>query len=127
MNREGRFQGRLDPPLTELGQEQARRAALKLIPGGAAVAAEIDAISHLTERRLVYQLPEPFLYVQGHGETWSRSDLARRQRAVRWVLLDRTGASSPEQAAQILEVRAMLPRLGFRVVFARAGVELLRR
>jgi len=114
-------------PQNRGGQEQARRAALKLIPGGAAVAAEIDAIAHLAERQLIYQLPEPFLYVQGHGETWSRDDLARRQRAVRWVLLDRTGASSPEQAAQIVEVRKLLPQLGFRVVFARAGVELLRR
>jgi uncharacterized membrane protein len=114
-------------PQNRGGQEQARRAALTLIPGGAAVAAEIDAIAHLAERRRVYQLPEPFLYVQGHGETWSRSDLVRRQRAVNWVLLDGTGASSPEQAAQIVQVRAMLPRLGFRVVFERAGVELLRR
>jgi broad specificity phosphatase PhoE len=35
VNREGRFQGRLDPPLTELGRDQARRAASGLAGGGA--------------------------------------------------------------------------------------------
>jgi broad specificity phosphatase PhoE len=35
VNREGRFQGRLDPPLTELGQEQARRCAAGLVRSGA--------------------------------------------------------------------------------------------
>jgi broad specificity phosphatase PhoE len=35
VNREGRFQGRLDPPLTELGQEQARGCASGLATSGA--------------------------------------------------------------------------------------------
>ncbi|HEX4491242.1 MAG TPA: histidine phosphatase family protein [Acidimicrobiia bacterium] len=35
VNREGRFQGRLDPPLTELGLEQARLVAKSLVGCGA--------------------------------------------------------------------------------------------
>jgi broad specificity phosphatase PhoE len=37
VNREGRFQGRLDPPLTELGAQQARLVAQGLAGCGAAV------------------------------------------------------------------------------------------
>lgn len=104
----------------------ARRAALALVPSQAAVAAQFDVVAQLAQRRLVYVLPQPFLFLPHEGDTWSRRELARRAKSVRWVLLD-DGSSYPGEPGQLKLVRRRLPTLGFRTVFARDGVTLLRR
>jgi uncharacterized membrane protein len=107
-------------------QASALRAALRLLPAGEVVSVQDEGISHVAERRAVYVFPEPFVKAAGNGETWTPADLLQRAAAVRFVLVD-TGSTFPADAAEAARARRMLPRLGFRLVFARDGVRVYRR
>ena len=115
-----------DPPHDAAGVAAARRAALRLVPRGAPVAVQLDAIAHVAERRLVYLFPEPFVRVTVDGEYWSALELHRRVARVRYVLLDDTGIW-PGTTDQARRARVQMGGLGFHLVFAREGVRLYRR
>lgn len=102
------------------------RRALALIPPHASVAATPDLVAHLATRTDIYQLPEPFDPHPDNGEYWSNGDLRARAATVRWVIYDAVPLDPyPEQ--QLRQLEARLPHLGFRLVFARDGVRVLRR
>ena len=119
------------PALKELRKPEppgaaARRQALALIPSGSSVAAAPDLAAHVALRRNVYQLPEPFIRVAGNGEYWSSAELRRRAASVTYVI-DDDAHLDPGAAALTARMRRVLPRLGFRRVFARDGVRLWTR
>ena len=118
--------GRTDPPAPSVAARSALREALARVPDDADVAFQYDAVAHAAERRHVYVFPEPFVAVQGNGESWSRADLARRAAGVDWVIAD-SGSPYPGTDADLERARRMLEQLKFKVVFARAGVRLYHR
>jgi uncharacterized membrane protein len=121
----------LSRAVDELRQDErpsadAKRHALELIPEHASVAAAPDVVPHLAQRRLVYQLPEPFFTRPTNGETWSDAELARRAREVEYVLYD-VEALDPFPRTQAEQLPAMLPRQGFRQIFREGDVRVYRR
>lgn len=113
-------------PSPSPAQASAVRAALRLLPAGEVASVQYEGISHVAERRALYVFPEPFVKATGNGETWTSGDLRRRAAAVRFVLVD-AGSTFPGDATEAARARRMLPRLGFRLVFARDGVRAYRR
>jgi uncharacterized membrane protein len=104
----------------------AKRHALSRIPPGVSVAAAPDLAPHLTHRRDVYQLPEPWFTRPTNGEYWSDAELARRARAVRYVAYA-TDALDPYPAEQTRQLPAILRRQGFEEIFHAGDVRVFRR
>jgi uncharacterized membrane protein len=104
----------------------AKRAALSLIPAGANVSAAPDLAAHLATRDAIYQLPEPFLYLAGNGQYWSRKEVRARLPSVSYVI-DDDDPRSPYAASLMRELRPRIPAMGFRLVFDREGVRVWRR
>jgi hypothetical protein len=96
------------------------------VPAGAAVAAAPDLAPHLAARPAIYQLPEPFLYLAGNGQYWSRADLRRRAPTVRYVV-DDGEPRRPYAATLMRELRPRFSGLGFTLVYNRDGVHVWRR
>ncbi len=95
-----------------------RQAAVRAIPGGAAVAVPEHYFAPLADRRELYPLPEPFVPFAPATE-WG---LAERRAAVAGldaVVLD----STQRERVPV----AMLERLGFRPVLRRGPVVVYRR
>jgi uncharacterized membrane protein len=120
-------------PVSELFRERhrsanadAKRHALSLIPGGVAVAAAPDLAPHLTHRRALYQLPEPWFTRPTNGEYWSDAELARRARAVRYVAYA-TDTLDPYPAEQTRRLPALLRRQGFEEIYRSGDVRVFRR
>lgn len=106
--------------------EAAKKTALALVPAAAVVAAAPDLAPHLASRLDVYELPEPFLYLAGNGQYWSRAEVRDRARSVRYVIDD--GNPRRAYAARLMhELRPRLPGLGFRLLYSRDGVRVWRR
>jgi uncharacterized membrane protein len=105
---------------------QAKRAALALIPAGAVVAAAPDLAPHLATRLGIYELPEPFLFLAGNGQYWSRANVRARVPTVSYVI-DDGDPRRPYAARLMRELRPRIPEMGFRLVFNRQGVRVWRR
>ena len=60
----------------------ARERALELVPDEASVAASPLLVPHLTRRREIYQLPEPYFTRPTNGEYWTDAELRRRANGV---------------------------------------------
>lgn len=103
----------------------AKRHAVSLVPTGATVAAAPDLVAHLSDRRTVYQLPEPFFSRPDNGEYWSERDLVRRSQEVRFVVIDL--GLDPYPKTQVEKLPAILRRRGYRRVFSSSGVSVFER
>ncbi len=104
----------------------AKRHALALVPKGAPVAAAPDLVPHLSHRRAIYQLPEPFFARHGNGEYWSDDELARRSRAIEYVVID-LDSLDPFPRQQTSMLPALLRRRGFVQVFRRGDVRVFKK
>jgi uncharacterized membrane protein len=108
------------------GPLEARRTARALIPDDVPVAASTPFAPHLTHRREMYTLPLPFLGRVEVGTDWSREEMERRAGGVRWVVFD--SSDVPTAFPQTRErIGALLPRLGFRRIYAEGTVSVWRR
>jgi hypothetical protein len=108
------------------GRVAVRRAALALIPEGAAVTASPRLAAHLSQRQEIYAFPLPFLGRRELGTDWSEKEMARRARGVRWVALD-TGDRPTEFQDGPERLLPLLPRLGFREIYREGSVLVLTR
>jgi len=106
--------------------DEAKRRALALIPPNASVAAAPNLAPHLTHRRAVYQLPEPFFTRPTNGEYWSDAELARRARRVAYVAYDLEGLD-PWPLHQVRQLPRMLLGQGFVEIFRAGDVRVFRR
>ncbi|MGH3002199.1 MAG: DUF2079 domain-containing protein [Gaiellaceae bacterium] len=120
------------PAVRELRKERpagllaAKRHALSLVPAGVPVAAAPDLVPHLSHRRDIYQLPEPFFSRPGNGEYWSDAELERRSRAVRFVVID-LDSLDPWPRTQTSRLPPMLRRRGFVQIYRDGDVRVFRR
>jgi hypothetical protein len=84
----------------------------------------MHALSHLTERRTLYVVPEPMLPVRV-GTEWDAADRERATRELEYVVFDPAmkfwGAPTVEQ------VQAEIERRGFREVMRRGETVLYRK
>lgn len=110
----------------------AAERALDAIPPDAPVAAVLPMLPHLSQRKEIYTLPEPFISLEW-GSPLSDEELAERAERVRFVVYIEgeqartfyTGEIGKERA--VPDARPLLEREGFAVV-ARAGpLEILER
>lgn len=79
-----------------------RKAALELVPAGAAISAQANTVSHVADRREVYEFPNPF-----RPANWGRNDtpVAPEVRdRVRYVLVD-PNSLGPKDKATLAELR----------------------
>lgn len=104
----------------------AKRHALSLVPAGVPVAAASDLVPHLTHRRAIYQLPEPFLARPNNGEYWSDADLARRSRDVKWVLID-LDVSDSRLRSETMRLPALLRRKGYAQVYRHGDIRVFEK
>jgi uncharacterized membrane protein len=103
--------------------DQARLAAARVVPGGAAVAATIRMWPLLAERPDLYHFPMP---LEGWA-TQSRDPvpLSRRISGLHWIVLDT--ADRKQWTAVEAAARARLGPYGFVPVFDRAGIVVYHR
>ena len=104
----------------------ARRHALALVPSGAPTAAAPHLVPHLTKRRAIYQLPEPFFTRPNNGEYWTAAELRERAHAVEWVVYELAGLD-PHPRSQVERLPRMLRRGGYVEVFRSGGVRVFRK
>ena len=104
----------------------AKRQALSLVPNGVPVAAAPDLVPHLSHRRSIYQLPEPFFARHGNGEYWTDAELARRSRSVAYVVID-LDSLDPFPREQTSKLPTLLLRRGFVQIFRRGDIRVFRR
>jgi uncharacterized membrane protein len=104
----------------------AKREALSFVPPGVPVAAAPDLVPHLSHRRAIYQLPEPFFARHGNGEYWTEQDLARRSRAVVYVVID-LDSLDPFPREQTSRLPPLLERRGYVQIFRRGDIRVFRR
>ncbi len=122
----------LSPSVRELRDSRdgavlsAKRAALSFVPPGVAVAAAPDLVPHLSHRRAIYQLPEPFFPRHGNGEYWSDAELAQRSRSVAYVVID-LDSLDPFPREETARLPTLLPRQGFVQVFRRGDIRVFKR
>jgi predicted membrane protein DUF2079 len=120
----------LSPSVHELLRDrphvEAKRRALELVPPDASVAAAPDLVAHLSHRRDVYQLPEPFFTRPDNGEYWSDAELARRRREVEFVVIDLDDLD-PFPESQLRSLPPRLARAGFAQIFHDGDVRVFRR
>jgi uncharacterized membrane protein len=122
----------LSPAVRELRKSRpaallaTKEHALSLVPAAVPVAAAPDLVPHLSHRRDVYQLPEPFFYRSGNGEYWSRAALARRSRAVRYVVVD-LDSLDPFPRSQVALLPPLLERRGFVQIYRSGDVRVFRK
>jgi uncharacterized membrane protein len=115
-----------DVSVARWGSVETRREARALIPDDVPVASSTPFAGHLTHRREMYTLPLPFLGRREVGTDWSRDEMARRAEGVRWVILDT--ADQPTAFKRTPQrIRALLPQLGFRRIYAEGSVSVWRR
>ena len=103
-----------------------RERALELVPDGASVAAAPNLVPHLSRRREIYQLPEPFFTRPTNGEYWTDEELRRRAGGVEWVVYELAGLD-PFPRTQVRRLPPLLQARGFREVYRRGGVRVFRR
>jgi uncharacterized membrane protein len=108
----------------EWPQRADRQAVLDAIPSGASVSAPMHALSHLSERRHLYVVPEPLIAVRV-GTEWTAADRERATRDLEYVVFDPGmrfwGSSTVDQ------VKAEIERRGFREVLRRGDTVLYRK
>ena len=101
-----------------------RQAVLDAIPSGASVSAPMHALSHLSERRHLYVVPEPMIAVRV-GTEWTAADRERATRDLEYVVFDPGmrfwGSPTVDQ------VKAEIERRGFREVLRRGDTVLYRK
>ena len=109
-----------------LGGPEARRAALALVPDDVPVAASVRVTPHLSQRREIYTLPNPFFGHDVFGTGWTGAELAEREQGVGWVVLDVNDHPLEwDDSAQRLP--AVLRARGFAKVFDEGTVSVWRR
>jgi len=81
-------------PLAADSRLSAKRQAVSMVPGQAAVAATYYFVPHLTHRPRVYEFPEPWKAVNWgiHGER------LHNPAGVRWLILDRSLLTAEDSA-----------------------------
>lgn len=104
----------------------AKRHALSLVLPNVAVAAAPDLVPHLSHRRAVYQLPEPFFARHENGEYWTDADLARRSQAVRFVVID-LDSLDPWPRTQTSRLPPILRRRGFVQIYRDGDVRVFKK
>jgi uncharacterized membrane protein len=108
----------------------ATTRALEIIPKDAPVASTLSLLPHLSERKEIYTLPEPFIRIKW-GSSLTAAELAARAKHVRWAAYipgDQVRRVTTRKHPEVFpDVRPTLAKLGF-VVVARAGpLEVLER
>jgi uncharacterized membrane protein len=108
----------------------ATTRALDVIPDNAPVAATLSLLPHLSQRKEIYTLPEPFIPIRWGGSL-TPAELAQRAKHVNWAAYisgDQVRRVTTKEHPEIFpDVRETLRREGF-VVVARAGpLEVLER
>ena len=105
--------------------QEPTRAALALVPSGAAVAASPHLLPHLSRRTEIYTLPAPFLPLD-IGSPLSEAQLRERARRVEYVVYRQDDvpiefAGTPESILATLESEGFVPvrRAGAVTVFSR--------
>ena len=104
--------------------------ALSAIPADAPVAATLSLLPHLSQRKEIYTLPEPFVAIEW-GSALTPAELAERAKRVRYAAYIRGDqvrrVTTRERPDVFPDVRETLVREGF-VVVARAGpLEIFER
>jgi hypothetical protein len=97
---------------------------LGAIPAEAHVAAPMQALAHLAERKRIFVLPEPMLPVRV-GTRWSPAERARATRELEYAVSD--AHMRPWGTTTAAEVAQLLERNGFREVLRRGDTALYRR
>lgn len=100
--------------------------ALELVPPGASTAAAPNLVPHLSHRREIYQLPEPFYPRPTNGEYWTDAELRKRAGAVEWVVYE-LAVLDPWPRTQVQRLPAILESRGFSEVFRRGGVRVFKK
>jgi len=100
---------------TYTGGEEARRAAIALIPDDVPLAASTRVSPHLAHRREIYTLPLPFLGREELGADWSQEEMSRRAARVQWAIFD-TNDQPLEYPRTATIMGPLLRRLGFREI-----------
>ena len=113
---------RVDAPATD--------RALSVIPKDVPVATTLSLLPHLSQRKEIYTLPEPFIPIEWGGSL-TAAQLAERSKHVNWVAYiagDQVRRVTTKEHPEVFpDVRQTLARDGF-VVVARAGaLEVLER
>jgi uncharacterized membrane protein len=104
----------------------AKRVAISRIPPDVPVAAANDLAPHLSNRREIYQLPEPYFARPTNGEAWTAAELRRRALRVQYVAYD-TDSLDPFPKQQVERIPAMLRRQGFVEIYRTPYVRVFRR
>lgn len=108
----------------EWPQRADRLAVLAAIPDNARVSAPMHALSHLSERRWLFVLPEPLLPVRV-GTEWGAQDRAEATDELDFIVVD--PAMKTWGAPTEAEIEAAIEQSGFREVMRRGGTRLFKR
>ena len=101
-----------------------RQAIVDAIPGNAGVAAPMQMLAHVAERKRVYVLPEPMVPARV-GTRWGASERERATRALEYAVDD--AHMRPWGSMTSADVRLLLVRHGFREVMRRGDTVLYRK
>jgi uncharacterized membrane protein len=104
----------------------AKRRAIELVPADVPIAVANDLAAHVSHRRAIYQLPEPYFARPSNGESWTARDLRRRAQDVQYVAYDTDGLD-PYPKQQVEQIPAMLRRQGFVEIYRTPYVRVYRR
>ncbi len=108
----------------EWPKRDERQAVLDRIPRDASVAAPMQALAHLAERKRLYVVPEPLLPVRV-GTEWTAADRERATDELDYVVFDPRLRSWG--APTVEEVEREIERRGFEEVYRRGEIRLYRR
>lgn len=111
---------------SERGARADRDAVVSAVPPGTSVAAAVNLVPHLAERREVYPLPEPFsaAFV---GTRWDAGDRRNRAAEVDYVILDGLLDAQSQWGRDSAALEALVRSEGFREVLRRGAVTLYAR
>ena len=101
-----------------------RQAILDAVPANASVAAPMQMLAHLADRRRIYVLPEPIVAARS-GSLWGPADRARATRALEYAVND--AHMRPWGSMTAADVDRLLAGRGFRAVARRGDTVLYRK
>jgi hypothetical protein len=108
----------------DLGSRQEMESALRGIPANAAVAAAVHFEPHLSHRKQLYTLPEPFMPLDW-GSPLSRGEMRRRAEGVDYVAI--VDGGGPSEFPDIGRLVPGLLRSGFVEVRREGKIVVLER
>jgi uncharacterized membrane protein len=110
-------------PLRESQLVNDQRAALAVVPDGAAVSATYNLVPQLTGRREIYAFPNPW-----QGKNWGVDDVNPRDPAsIEWLVIDWTTLGPNARATEVALAESILISGAFEVVFEQGPVTVARR